>query len=86
MTIDVAELRRFAEEAGWPSVSPSEFVELLDAYEERDRLRAALRGLVDALDAEDVAVASLEGPTWGQSVQRTRVARRKARRALEGRE
>ena len=33
VTIDVAKLRRFAEEAGWPSVSPSEFVELLDAYE-----------------------------------------------------
>ena len=43
MTIDVAKLRRFAEEAGWPSVTPMEFVELLDAYEERDRLRAALR-------------------------------------------
>ena len=42
MTIDVAKLRRFAEEAGWPSVTPMEFVELLDAYEERDHLRALL--------------------------------------------
>ena len=47
VTIDVAKLRRFAEEAGWPSVSPSEFVELLDAYEERDRLREALEFYAD---------------------------------------
>ena len=73
MTIDVAKLRRFAEEAGWPSVSPSEFVELLDAYEERDRLRAALEAIEGAI--------SLTRPSlFNQSLSNI------ARAALEGRE
>lgn len=38
MTIDVADLRKRAERT-FPQVYPSELTELLDAYEERDRLR-----------------------------------------------
>ena len=41
MTIDGADLRKRAERT-FPQVYPSELTELLDAYEERDRLRAAL--------------------------------------------
>ena len=79
MTIDVAKLRRFAEEAGWPSVSPSEFVELLDAYEERDRLRAALQGIVTAIDNHHPKYKY--GPF---TLTRTEIDA--ARAALEGRE
>ena len=42
MTIDVADLRKRAERT-FPQVYPSELTELLDAYEERDQLRAALK-------------------------------------------
>jgi predicted negative regulator of RcsB-dependent stress response len=38
VTIDVADLRKRAERT-FPQVYPSELTELLDAYEERDRLR-----------------------------------------------
>ena len=38
MTIDVADLRKRAERT-FPQVYPSELTELLDAYEERERLR-----------------------------------------------
>ena len=73
VTIDVAKLRRFAEEAGWPSVSPSEFVELLDAYEERDLLRGALALAVSMVrGGEDFHVTGCEGCD-------------SIRRALEGR-
>jgi len=41
VTIDVADLRKRAERT-FPQVYPSELTELLDAYEERDRLLAEL--------------------------------------------
>ena len=86
MTIDVAELRRFAEEAGWPSVSPSEFVELLDAYEERDRLRATL-DMVDGL-MNEMHPHSAGGHDWRKCTQRTDfcITAMAVKRALEGRE
>lgn len=46
MTIDVADLRKRAERT-FPQVYPSELTELLDAYEERDRLRATLEFYAD---------------------------------------
>ena len=86
MTIDVAKLRRFAEEAGWPSVSPSEFVELLDAYEERDRLRATL-DMVDGL-MNEMHPHSAGGHDWRKCTQRTDfcITAMAVKRAREGRE
>ena len=86
VTIDVAKLRRFAEEAGWPSVSPSEFVELLDAYEERDRLRATL-DMVDGL-MNEMHPHSAGGHDWRKCTQRTDfcITAMAVKRALEGRE
>ena len=45
-------------------------------------LERVLTELTDALDTEDVAVASIGGLTWGQAVQHTGLARVKARAAL----
>ena len=86
VTIDVAKLRRFAEEAGWPSVSPSEFVELLDAHEERDRLRATL-DMVDGL-MNEMHPHSAGGHDWRKCTQRTDfcITAMAVKRALEGRE
>mgnify|MGYP003424474461 CR=1 FL=1 len=76
MTIDVAELRRFAEEAGWPSVSPSEFVELLDAYEERDWLREILERLRTRMAEPQQPIIQWDAGTWIERIDA----------ALEGRE
>ena len=85
VTIDVAQLRRFAEEAGEPWVSSSEFAELLDTYEERERLRAALKRI--AFEDELVYLGCADMPFCHDPHTNTKqcpVA--VARAALEGRE
>ena len=47
MTIDVAKLRSLARYQNDAVITAEEITELLDAYEERDRLRAALEFYAD---------------------------------------
>ena len=81
MTIDVADLRKRAERT-FPQVYPSELTELLDAYEERDRLRAALSDI-----AYDTS-SSVPLEQWPVDHYRDMMSRciGIAARALEGRE
>ncbi len=86
MTIDVADLRKRAERT-FPQVYPSELTELLDAYEERDRLRAALteQGLLQKKPGGGMVWHAHDCPAsfdFAQCNYRCRVARA----ALEGRE
>jgi hypothetical protein len=80
VTIYVAKLRRRIY-LNWRAVSltKADLLELLDAYEERDRLRAALQGIVTAIDNHHPKYKY--GPF---TLTRTEIDA--ARAALEGRE
>ena len=88
MTIDVAKLRELhqpmyghtGDPCSWcREWTPCPVAELLDAYEERDRLRAALQGIVTAIDNHHPKYKY--GPF---TLTRTEIDA--ARAALEGRE
>ena len=72
MTIDVALLRQLAE---WPNTSlvaygpvvllkPTTVTELLDAYEERDRLRVMLERLRNRMAEPDQPIIQWDAGTW----------------------
>jgi hypothetical protein len=75
VTIDVADLRKRAERT-FPQVYPSELAELLDAYEERDRLREWLVRLRTRMAEPQQPIIQWDAGTWIERIDA----------ALEGRE
>ena len=75
MTIDVADLRKRAERT-FPQVYPSELTELLDAYEERERLREILVRLRTRMAEPQQPIIQWDAGTWIERIDA----------ALEGRE
>ena len=75
MTIDVADLRKRAERT-FPQVYPSELTELLDAYEERERLREILERLRTRMAEPQQPIIQWDAGTWIERIDA----------ALEGRE
>ena len=94
VTIDVALLRQLAAQPNTSLVAdgpvvllkPTTVTELLDAYEERDRLRATL-DMVDGL-MNEMHPHSAGGHDWRKCTQRTDfcITAMAVKRALEGRE
>jgi hypothetical protein len=87
VTIDVAKLRSLARYQNDAVITADELTELLDAYEERDRLRAALteQGLLQKKPGGGMVWHTHDCPAsfdFAQCNCRCRVARA----ALEGRE
>jgi predicted negative regulator of RcsB-dependent stress response len=79
VTIDVADLRKRAERT-FPQVYPSELTELLDAYEERDRLRDEIeRAAQLAVEAKNT-ILKLRGAL---DLAQTETERDRLRAALE---
>jgi len=75
VTIDVADLRKRAERT-FPQVYPSELTELMDAYEERDRLREILERLRKRMAEPQQPIIQWDAGTWIERIDA----------ALEGRE
>ena len=75
MTIDVADLRKRAERT-FPQVYPSELTELLDAYEERERLREILERLRTRMAEPQQPIIQWDAGIWIERIDA----------ALEGRE
>ena len=68
MTIDVERLRYWASTGDsstrWANVTRAELTELLDAYEERERLRAALERLRKRMAEPQQPISQWDAGTW----------------------
>ncbi len=76
MTIDVGLLRTVVAEKGYEALTTEELTALLDAYEERDRLRAALERLRTRMAEPQQPIIQWDAGTWIERIDA----------ALEGRE
>lgn len=76
MTIDVEMLRTVVAEKGYEALTTEELAELLDAYEERDRLRVMLERLRNRMAEPDQPIIQWDAGTWIPRIDA----------ALEGRE